>query len=326
MRSYVNGATAFPHRQQEGDFVKNQFKRAIGLGSGEPGAATADPSPEGRFPLFLALVFSLITFVAAFVFASEDVAVVSVMVSLLMAAALIGALIGFLFGAPGMEPTADGLASGQAKGWGGRIGVISNWLAGAAFTLLITNGDSLLEAYLDVLRYATGAGGKTASTVETRSMVVAGSAMIAWFAIGFITGFLQMITNGRAVITSAEARAERRLALLRGTTSPIALSANPDAPLTSAVGVEQTVMLTINNRSEVTIRLNAASDTAEGLVVSAANATASAGPWSTLELTSGSAASAEVKVTPTEVGPFLLSLRANGSFLSQDLTLPGMAS
>jgi len=281
--------------------------------------------PEGRFPLMVALAASFLVSIFAFSTAAKNCAGVGVMLALMMAAALVGALIGFLFGAPGMEPTDAGLAAGQSKGWGGRIGVIGNWLAGAAFTLLITNGDKLLDAFLHLLRYATGAEGKDPSTVETRSMVVAGAGMVVWFAIGFITGFLQMVTNGRAVITSAEARAELRLALLKRANSPVVLAAESSGDLSGKVGTELTVKFTITNRSEAAVRLNAAGDTAAGLVVDPTNATAVAGAWSALELAAGATATAEVKVTPQKAGPFLLKVRANGSFLSQEVSLKGTA-
>ncbi len=136
-----------------------------------------------------------------------------VLVALIVASCASGALTGFLVGAPGLASGDEATEKANEKGWADRLGVFGNWITGAAFVLVVANAGEITAWFSSMTRKVAASGNGDPLYADTVYQYALGAWMIAAAGLGFLLGFVQMVTTGRqAIEAAAKAKEAARVA------------------------------------------------------------------------------------------------------------------
>lgn len=174
---------------------------------------------EGGFAAGLVGLLGVPTALLSGALVSRSWSEFGVFLALVGAGCAVGGLIGFVLAAPGAPGGENGAQEAGRLGWGARLSVFGNWVAGGAFALALANARSIwawFASLTDVVSQGTGDRG------DTLYRYLIGSWMIVAVITGFAVGFMQMATNGRLLFSRSN-----RLIDEPGTSPAASPSASP---------------------------------------------------------------------------------------------------
>lgn len=126
-----------------------------------------------------------------------------------LAAASLGALLGFLIGLPGKAPGEAGNPEGSQTGgrqsevqWH-RISVFSDWIAGGAFALALSNGGTIGRVIVEVSAWTVAEDTNSLTGGERTQQVALVAFSVAYFIAAFIVAWWQTTTNGYHLLARA---------------------------------------------------------------------------------------------------------------------------
>lgn len=187
--------------------VAEQVDDRVGAGSGKAakrGGESLTARLKGLYEGFPAALIAVLVVAAAAATmggVARSGSEFGLFVALVAASLAGGGFVGWVIGGPGLGSGEDATAKANERGWADRLGILGNWLTGAAFVLVVARAGQIVDWFARMTRtIAVRSGGQG----DTSFQYAVGAWMITAASLGFIIGFMQMSTTGRVLLGKAK--------------------------------------------------------------------------------------------------------------------------